>query len=200
MEISSELKEKIEELMEYAINKVGVSEDLTRIIYVNDIVFPNWTRFKCKFGCKGYGKNLCCPPFIPNPEEWRDFFKDYNFGILLGFEGKPDTLLKDFKKLNKLINKLERKAFLLGFYKAFSFFLGPCKLCDVCVVKEKDFPKDIDPKLARNYCKHLDKARPSMEATGIDVFATLKNVGIESKVLTERKDQILRFYGLILLE
>jgi hypothetical protein len=26
-------------------------------------------------------------------------------------------------------------------------------------------------------CRHMDKVRPSMEAAGIDVFATAKNVG-----------------------
>jgi len=44
---------------------------------------------------------------------------------------------------------------------------GPCELCDRCVGQKSGAP-----------CKHPLKARPSMEAFGIDVFKTAENAGM----------------------
>ena len=30
-----------------------------------DIVVAEWVRFKCRYGCKGYGKHFGCPPVRP---------------------------------------------------------------------------------------------------------------------------------------
>ena len=87
--------------------------------------------------------------------------------------------------MRPLIAKLERKAFLSGFYKAFGFACGPCELCPACAFEKG--------------CRHSDQARPAMEACGIDVFRTAREAGFPIKVVTSRSCQA-NYYGLLLLE
>ena len=48
-------------------------------------------------------------------------------------------------------------------------------------------------------CTHPDKARPSMEAMGIDVYATVNNAGYELKVVTSEQETAT-YHGLLLLK
>jgi len=48
-------------------------------------------------------------------------------------------------------------------------------------------------------CKHADKARPAMEAAGIDVFATARAAGLPIEVVRfEERPQ--NYYALVLVE
>ena len=40
-----------------------------RRIAAHDVIVAEWVRFKCRFGCKGYGKHMSCPPYAPPPAE-----------------------------------------------------------------------------------------------------------------------------------
>jgi predicted metal-binding protein len=83
---------------------------------------------------------------------------------------------KHYRKFfNNLVN-LEEKLFKDGFYKAFVFLAGPCRLCKKC------------SKLEDNPCKFLSKARPCMEACGMDVFQTARNNGFFIKTLREKTE------------
>ena len=86
--------------------------------------------------------------------------------------------------IHKVVAEMERDLFLLGFYAAFGMACGPCNLCTECNLEE---------------CQKPDLARPSMEACGIDVYATARKAGFKIEVLT-RRDQIPRCFGLILVE
>jgi predicted metal-binding protein len=80
---------------------------------------------------------------------------------------------------------LEREMFLDGCYKAFAMSCGPCNLCRSCDVTGP--------------CKFEEIARPSMEACGIDVFATLANVSYKLKVVRSA-DETCHFCGMILVD
>ena len=84
----------------------------------------------------------------------------------------------------KIVGPLERHIFLAGFYKALAFGAGPCRLCRECNAE---------------VCRHSDKARPSMEACGIDVFATVRANGFSVEVLSDEGDS-QDYYGLVLIE
>jgi len=71
---------------------------------------------------------------------------------------------------------LEGELFKDGFYKAFVFLAGPCRLCKECA------------KLEDNPCKFLNQARPCMEACGMDVFQTARNNGFFIKTLREKTE------------
>lgn len=176
-----------------------------KVIPVESIVVSEWVRWKCMFGCKAYGKHLNCPPFVPPVEETKKLLKCYKKAILARFEAKPDYsqpperihhfIMKSLREFYDTMFELERTAYLNGYYKAFALYGLPCPYCDPCVVENMEVV-DKDPK---RYCKFQHKVRPAMEATGIDVFQTVRNAGYELEVLTSPSEKIL-FYGLLLLE
>jgi len=90
----------------------------------------------------------------------------------------------DWRALSELMPDMERKAFLSGCYKAFAMSAGPCHFCDECNME---------------HCAHPRKARPSMEACGIDVYATAHANGLPLEVVTSRSEQP-NYYGLLLLQ
>ena len=100
----------------------------------------------------------------------------------------PDDIPDDFhpwyadliRWVNGTVHELEKTAFYDGFYKAFGFGGYPCIWCEHqhCVAEEADGVVDES---YRRKCRHMDLVRPSMEAAGIDVFATARNVGWELK-------------------
>ncbi|MDT8358223.1 MAG: DUF2284 domain-containing protein, partial [Methanomicrobiaceae archaeon] len=78
--------------------------------------------------------------------------------------------------VNSTVHFLEKTAFYDGFYKAFGFGAYPCIYCEHqhCVAEEQEGVVDES---IRRLCRHPDRVRPSMEAAGMDVFATAQNCG-----------------------
>ena len=180
---------EIESLKTLAQKKGVLSEEISP----KDIVVSQWVRFKCRYGCKGYGKHLGCPPYAPSPDDTRRMVDEYSTGLLLWFEGVPghgefgpDDIPDDFhpwyadliRWVNGTVHELEKTAFYDGFYKAFGFGGYPCIWCEHqhCVAEEAE---GIVDESIRRKCRHMDLVRPSMEAAGIDVFATARNIGWE---------------------
>jgi predicted metal-binding protein len=179
------LEHEIEKLTAIAADK-GVR---ARTIPTKDVVVADWVRFKCRFGCKGYAKHLSCPPYAPSPAETRAMVNEYGTGILLRFDGVPghesfgpEDIPEDFHGfyrdlilwVNTTVHLLEKTAFYDGYYKAFGFGGYPCIYCEECVAEECEGTVDES---TRRLCRHMDMVRPSMEAAGMDVFATAARVG-----------------------
>jgi predicted metal-binding protein len=135
-----------------------------------------WVRWKCRFGCGGYGSNLMCPPHSPGPEETRKVLDGYKRGVL--FEA-PQGRTKE------IAAALERELFLAGFYKAIGLGAGPCSLCKTCALEDG--------------CRHPYEARPAMEACGIDVFATVRKHGFTIDVVRSHEDG-QHYFGLVLVD
>jgi predicted metal-binding protein len=149
-----------------------------KVIPSETVVTAQWVREKCQFGCGGYGQRLTCPPHSPTPEKTRDMLSHYKYALLVhGDENTP---------VNRIVVKLERKIFLDGHEKAFAFGCGPCFLCEDC-------PQNPGS------CRHPEEARPSMEASGIDVYSTVKAHGLPLEVLKNEQEKP-NYYGLILIE
>ena len=165
-----------------------------------------WVRFKCRYGCKAYGKHISCPPYAPTPEETEKVLRDYEHAALIEFVGLPKETAVDPKHLHhyiwdlslvvhNTIYKLERHAFLSGYYKTFGFGAYPCALCKTCLPEEGD----IDFHTVKRLCRHQDIMRPAMEASGIDVYATVRAAGFELEVMTTF-DETIKTFGLLLLD
>jgi len=60
-----------------------------RLISTDLIVVADWVRLKCRYGCRAYGKHLCCPPFAPSPEVMRRVVSEYKTAILARFLAEP---------------------------------------------------------------------------------------------------------------
>jgi len=147
-----------------------------KIVSPKSVETGHWVRLKCQFGCGGYGGSLVCPPHTPTPAETRVTLDEYRRAVL--FEA-PGGRAKD------IAVKLERELFLSGYYKALGLGSGPCLLCKQCAFDEG--------------CRHPDEARPSMEACGIDVFATVRKHGFTINVVRNDSDPQHHF-GLVLVD
>ena len=211
---------------------MSLSSEMTRIgdaarsvgavpanIDASDVVVSDWVRFKCRYGCKGYAKHLSCPPYAPTPEETRRMLGEYGQAVLIRFDGvpgrkgaRPEDVPEDFHPwykdlivwVNRTMHMLEKTAFYDGFYKAFAFGAYPCAYCEHCVAEESEGVVDES---VRRKCRHMDLVRPSMEAAGIDVFATARKVGWELRTIPCQDMQygkVVRFdfisVGLLLIE
>jgi predicted metal-binding protein len=146
-------------------------------IHPSSVVTAPWVRWKCQFGCAGYDSSYCCPPHTPTFEETRKVLDTYYRALLFHIQTSPtrgrETILKKYR--HSLIN-LEGEMFKDGYYKAFVFLAGPCNLCKEC------------GKVTGTFCTHSDRARPSMESCGIDVFQTARNNGFHIETLREETE------------
>lgn len=161
----------------------GASE--AGIIPVRNVVTAEWVRLKCRFGCSGFGKRLCCPPHTPTPEQMQRVLSGYRHALIYSYAGQRSGYRRKQKLMHRLVFSIERAAFLDGFYKAFGLGAGPCRLCKECNVT--------------GLCRRPDEARPSMESCGIDVYATARNSGLVLNVVTSL-DQPSKHISLILLD
>jgi predicted metal-binding protein len=139
------------------------------------VVTAAWVRYKCRFGCSGYGTRHLCPPDTPTAAETEAVVRCYDRVILVMYEAAGSSKHRAVrKKVHQDLLALEREIFLDGFHKALAFVAGPCNLCRTCDVSKP--------------CKLPGKPRPAMEACGIDVFATFANAGVELDVVRSESD------------
>jgi len=165
--------------------KLAIESGVTEAKPVNpgSVVTAEWVRWKCRFGCPVYGQGHCCPPETPTPDETRKLLDSYQRAILFHLkvpqspEPEERKLLgKTFRKIFRKLVKMEGELFKEGFYKAFLFLSGPCRLCKEC------------GKLKGEPCQIMDQARPSMESCGIDVFQTARNNGFYIDTLRDKSE------------
>ena len=148
-----------------------------KVIQASSVITAQWVRYKCQYGCDGYGACLTCPPYSPTPDETARMVEEFETGILL--RGNEHV------NITRVAAELEREIFLAGYYKAIAFGSGPCRFCEECDV-EAD-------------CKHSSLARPSMESAGIDVFQTVRNNGFDIRVVSDYRCKA-DYFALVLVE
>jgi predicted metal-binding protein len=160
-----------------------------------DIVVDERVRLKCRVPvCDSYNKNLMCPPYVPSVAEFREALKNYKEAILIQISAllhetctnaPAEEVFLPARKLHELVNLGEREAFTAGFRFAAGFIGGCCRLCDECIAAQ-----------GGTSCRFPFKARPSMEAMGIDVIATAEKAGLPLTFPIKNK---VTWTGLILL-
>ena len=157
-------------------------------IHPSSVVTAPWVRWKCQYGCRGYGKSYSCPPDTSTPEETRTLIDSFHRAILFHLEAPmtPDRGKSLSAYLDMLID-LEGEMFKDGYYKAMVFLAGPCMLCKEC------------GKIKGEPCTFGARARPSMEGCGIDVYQTARNNGFFIETLSE-KTETQNIYCLMLVD
>ncbi|HHY42090.1 MAG TPA: DUF2284 domain-containing protein [Thermoanaerobacterales bacterium] len=167
--------EKAKELQNSALSYNHVTS--AKLIHTRDIVVDERVRYQCSYsGCRDYGKRFMCPPYTLSVDEFKKVLARYYMALLVQLTGtvndkvnwEPETNQWALK-LHDIIYKLEKEAFGLGFPFAAGLIGGSCKLCTACPAE-----KDTSAR-----CVNREKARPSMEAMGIDVLSTCNKVGLE---------------------
>jgi predicted metal-binding protein len=137
---------------------------------------------KCRIPkCFGYGTCANCPPHSLSPEETRRIAAQYRYAVALKLDVPPAVIVRDretiverveaYKAVFDLVNRLESEAFYDGYYLSVGFGAGSCKstFCykNACTV------------LQGEKCRLALRARPSMEAVGIDCYRLAVELGWE---------------------
>lgn len=123
------------------------------------IVFDDRSFIKCRFGCNRWGRYWTCPPNLHiSPEMFMKAFEKYSSAVIIQ---APDP-----HKGQEITLALEKEAMLAG-GSPFAFGMALCVQCEEC-----SYP---DP------CRFPHMARPSMDAYGIDIGATVAPLGFEVK-------------------
>ncbi|MCL1830208.1 MAG: DUF2284 domain-containing protein [Oscillospiraceae bacterium] len=135
---------------------------------VDEIVFDGRTLLKCMFGCSSWGKGCTCPskPGFPSSDELEILLKKYTSVIIIHSTDKKISQDVSFE--------LEREAFLDG--DALAFSMSDCAICDDCAGYTGE------------ECRNVRKARPSFHSVGIDIFSTVKKLGLPLETLRNRDD------------
>ena len=169
-------RKSIEELKNRAV-ELGARE--SKIIEVKTVETAAWVRYKYQFGCSGFAQSLTCPPYSPTPDETQKILNSFQRAILIHCQSGSHV------DISKIVIKIEKEAFLAGYYKALGMGAGPCRLCRDCNLKGE--------------CRHREKARPSMEACGIDVYSTARSNGFSINTLDSAKCRA-DYFGLVLIK
>jgi predicted metal-binding protein len=144
-------------IVEEALNK---NCERALIIPTKLLVLARWLRVQCQYGCEEFGQRLTCPPYTPTSDEFSEILLDYNRALLIQTE-HPDQVMETITGLEGVLKNQ-------GYYKAFGLGAKACGLCDICTTE--------------SHCESPSKARPTLRAFGVDVPATLNNVGWDVKI------------------
>jgi predicted metal-binding protein len=164
-----------------------------KIIPAESVKTAAWVRLKCQFGCGGYAGRLTCPPYSPTPERTAEALACYERGLLVHGDEWTD--------IQEIVSALEREIFLDGYHKAFGMGSGPCSICASCPAGAGHPPREkaVRKGALGSGCRYPERARPSMEACGIDVYATARLNGFPIEVLRST-GCAGNYYGLVLIE
>jgi predicted metal-binding protein len=161
-------------------------EDFKWII-PEEIVVSHWVRMRCHFGCPHFGA-ASCPPNNPPVSFTEKMLSEYSLAVVFRLLRKHTTQDEREKWVREMANRLldvERLVFLSGYYKTFLLSAFHCELCEDCVTLKAD-------------CKVKGRSRPTAEGMGIDVFATVSEIGYPIEVLQDRTEDENR-YAILLI-
>lgn len=173
---------------------LGKKYNISEITPLNtkDICVAHWVRLKCKYGCRNYARNWCCPPETPDSEHTRALLDEYRKALLLcGTVRNSQFYRNNHTKRRIQVNiwkgtvALERWLFLAGYYKAFALVSENCALCKDCAYPDN--------------CLFPMERRPSVESCSIDIFQTLRNIGKPFKIAHDVTEEY-QCYSMILLD
>jgi predicted metal-binding protein len=160
---------------------VELGASMAEVIPADWVRIDERVRLKCAVPlCPHYGKSAFCPPHGPSVESVRKALSQYRHALLLAFDVIPPEHFSVrsvqrrsspewSRKCFEIVGRIETLAFGSGYYLAMGFAQASCKiaLCgqESCLV------------LGGGNCPYPLKARPSMEAVGMDVYGLVTKVG-----------------------
>ena len=168
------------------------------VISAADVVVDERVRLKCLVPrCLRAGETPNCPPNVPDLDLVRRAFSRFSWAVLFKCDVEPladyapgagktqeekRRVLSFHKRGNDVVYALERQAYKDGYHLAMGFGGGSCKdyLCQGLLCQFLDSGR----------CRFPHRARPAMEAMGIDVIAAIGKVGWEAYALVGDISQI----------
>lgn len=148
------------------------------LISPQNIHFDIRAILKCRWGCEDYFQdNIRCHTRGTTYLERVEMIKSYHHILLIHSN--------DARRLSKAVLEIEKAAFLDGYYLAFA--IRTCNLCEACAVQQGQC------------CPTPEKVRPCDQSFGIDVYKTVRSLGLPCEVL-QHKEDIQNRYGFVLLD
>jgi len=170
-----------EDLGRYRNKALELGASKARIISVDEIPVDERVTLKCRVPlCFGYGVCVNCPPHALKPTELRRLLAKCKWAVFFVQDVPPEVIVRDkatikervaaYQNVFKIVTEIESMAFYDGYYLAFGFAAGSCRhtFCGL----EEDCRAMKGTK-----CKFSLRARPSMEAVGIDVYRMVADSG-----------------------
>ncbi len=157
------------------------------VIPANSVIIDERVRLKCIVPrCLRAGETPCCPPYAPELDLVRRAINRYSWAVLLKCDVKPiedyapgktgtkveqRRTLSFHEKSGQIVYEIERQAYKDGYHLAMGFGGGSCKdyLCKGVICQFLDSGR----------CRFPLRARPAMEAVGIDVVDLVNKAGWE---------------------
>jgi predicted metal-binding protein len=177
-------------------------------IRANQVMVDKRVPLKCMVPrCRSYGCSLTCPPHAMPVKEFIEILTQYSRALVVQVESDQNSLdlsegslglsFDDFYKaqmkyflpfrlkLLEVIERVEAAAFKQGSTFAAGFASGSCPLCgDECLG------------ISDGRCRHPFRARPSMEAVGMDIIKTAAQAGFKVELSST---SAVTYTGLILI-
>jgi len=169
------------DLEKYRAKAIEFGASNAKILSVDDIIVDDRVVLKCQVPlCFGYNVCMNCPPHTLKPAEVRELLKGYKWAVFFTKDVPAEVIVRDkatikervkvYQDTFKIVNDVESMAFYDGYYLAFGFGAGSCLhtfcgLQDGCQV------------LDGGKCRMSLRARPSMEAVGMDVYRMVAEAG-----------------------
>jgi predicted metal-binding protein len=149
-----------------------------KMISSRDIFFDIRAVLKCRWGCEdNFQNSIKCGTRDTSYQERIEMIKSYKNILLVHSH--------DAGELSVAVLEIEKTAFLDGYY--FAFAIRACNLCKVCVAQQGD------------PCPTPHRVRPCDTSFGIDVYKTVRSLGLPCEVL-QNKNDIQNRYGLVLID
>ncbi len=149
-----------------------------RVISPSQISFDIRAILKCRWGCEDYFQHsIRCDIRGTSYQERLEMIKSYSHILLVHSH--------DAVTLSRAVLEIERSAFLDGYY--FAFALRFCSLCQICTVTQGAS------------CPTPDRVRPCDQSFGIDVYRTVRELGLPCQVLKD-ENSLQNRYGFVLLD
>lgn len=168
------------------------------VIPAAQVVIDERVRLKCVVPrCLRAGETPNCPPYAPDLDLVRRALGRFSWAVLLKCDVEPleayapsvgatkaekRRVLSFHQQSGEIVYRLERQAYKDGYHLAMGFGGGSCKdhLCKGLLCQFLDSGR----------CRFPHRARPAMEAVGIDVIGLINEVGWQSYALLDDLGQI----------
>ncbi len=168
------------------------------IMPASSVIVDERVRLKCMVPrCLRAGETPNCPPHAPDLELARRALSRFSWAILFKCDVEP---LEDYvpgrgttraekrrtlsfhRQGSEVVYALERQAYKDGYHLVMGFGGGSCKdyLCQGMICQFLDSGR----------CRFPHRARPAMEAMGIDVIALINQAGWQAYALLDDLSQV----------
>jgi len=194
-------KQQLEQLIREAI-RLGATA--SAIISSKEIQVKDDLAALCngEYPCPNYGLAASCPPYVEGPAEFRKWQAQSTYCLTIKIELPTSVMFSEerngvMKLLHQVVAAVEQKAIEMGCENSKGFAGGSCRelFCDdqeTCCVVAENKP-----------CRHIDDARPSMSAFGIDVTQLMLSSGWPAQKAENKnssdKDVLSWVAGLIMI-